>query len=61
MLFTLLAELLRSFLDKPGSFLDKSDLSRKDQKDSASPEEERIVSHDAPCFMLYYHCVRDIS
>ena len=20
-----------------------------------------IASHDAPCFMLYYHCVRDIS
>lgn len=36
MLFTLLAELLRSFLDKPGSFVDKSDLSRKDQNDSAS-------------------------
>ena len=36
MLFTLLAESLRSFLDKPGSFLDKSDLSRKDQNGSAS-------------------------
>ena len=24
-------------------------------------EEERIVSHNAPRFMLYYHCVRDIS
>ena len=36
MLFTLLAESLRSFLDKQGSFLDKSDLSRKDQNGSAS-------------------------
>ena len=25
------------------------------------PDNERIVSHDAPRFMLYYHCVRDIS
>ena len=36
MLFTLLAESLRSFLDKPGFFPGKSDLSRKDQNDSAS-------------------------
>ena len=25
------------------------------------PDDDRIVSHDAPRFMLYYHCVRDIS
>ena len=25
-----------------------------------SPDDDRIVSHDAPRFMLYYHCVRDI-
>ena len=25
------------------------------------PDNDRIVSHDAPRFMLYYHCVRDIS
>ena len=24
-------------------------------------EKDRIVSHDAPRFMLYYHCVRDTS
>ena len=24
------------------------------------PDDDRIVSHDAPRFMLYYHCVRDI-
>ena len=24
-------------------------------------DEDRIVSHDAPRFMLYFHCVRDIS
>ena len=24
-------------------------------------DDDRIVSHDAPHFMLYYHCVRDIS
>ena len=23
------------------------------------PGDDRIVSHDAPRFMLYYHCVRD--
>ena len=23
------------------------------------PDDDRIVSHDAPRFMLYYHCVRD--
>ena len=26
-----------------------------------SSDDDRIVSHDAPRFMLYYHCVRDIS
>ena len=25
------------------------------------PDDDRIVSHDAPRFMLYYHCVRDTS
>ena len=25
------------------------------------PDEDRIVSHDAPRFMLHFHCVRDIS
>ena len=25
------------------------------------PDDDRIVSHDAPSFMLYYHCVRDTS
>ena len=25
------------------------------------PDDDRIVSHDAPRFMLYYHCVRDAS
>ena len=25
------------------------------------PDDDRIVSHDAPRFMLYYHCVCDIS
>ena len=24
-------------------------------------DDDRVVSHDAPCFMSYYHCVRDIS
>ena len=24
-------------------------------------DDDRIVSHDAPRFMLYYQCVRDIS
>ena len=23
-------------------------------------DDDRIVSHDAPRFMVYYHCVRDI-
>ena len=27
----------------------------------ASPDDDGIVSHDAPRFMLYYHCVRDTS
>ena len=26
-----------------------------------NPDDDRIVSHDAPRFMLYYHCVRDRS
>ena len=26
-----------------------------------NPDDDRIVSHDAPRFMLYYHCVRDTS
>ena len=25
------------------------------------PDDHRIVSHDAPRFMLYYHCLHDIS
>ena len=25
------------------------------------PDKDRIVSHDAPRFMLHFHCVRDIS
>ena len=24
-------------------------------------DDDRIVSHDAPRFVLYYHCVRDTS
>ena len=28
---------------------------------SSAPDDDRIVSHDAPRFMLYYHGVRDIS
>ena len=27
----------------------------------SEPDDDRIVSHDALRFMLYYHCVRDIS
>ena len=28
---------------------------------AADPDDDRIVSHDALRFMLYYHCVRDTS
>ena len=28
---------------------------------AAEANDDQIVSHDAPCFMLYYHWVHDIS
>ena len=29
-------------------------------EDRSRSDDDRIISHDAPHFMLYYHCVRDI-
>ena len=28
-------------------------------REGSAPDDDRIVSHDAPRFMLYYHRVRD--
>ena len=33
----------------------------KNLKHDYGSDDDRIVSHDAPRFMLYYHCVRDTS
>ena len=30
-------------------------------KQRLCPDDDRIISHDAPRFILYYHCVRDTS